>query len=90
MQFLALLNKKKYWHKYGGNWQEGSKTISYRLQRWLLIKNIPGKVFVSERNKVDPIHLEPQPTKRRMTRKEKICMPFVNFFLSLSAIFKPC
>ena len=42
---------KKYWHKYAGNWQIRSKGISYRLQRWLLLKKIPGKVFVSERNK---------------------------------------
>ena len=49
--------KKKYWHKYAGNWQIDSKTLSYRIQRWLLMKKIPGKVIVSSRNKLDSQHI---------------------------------
>ena len=48
---------KKYWHKYGGDWQLGSKTISYKLQRWLLMKKVPGRVVVAARNEFDPPHI---------------------------------
>ena len=48
---------KNYWHKYAGNWQIESKTISYRFQKWLLKKKIPGKVFVVRRNNLDPKHI---------------------------------
>ena len=49
--------QKKYWHKYAGNWQTGSKTISYRFQRWLLKKKNPGIVIVSKRNNSDLPHV---------------------------------
>ena len=52
-----LFSNKKYWHKYAGNWQIGSKTLTYRLQRWLLIKKIPGTVIISGRNKSDLSHV---------------------------------
>jgi len=48
---------KKYWHKYAGNWQLGSKALSYRFQKWLLMKKIPGKVIVSKKNNLDPPHI---------------------------------
>ena len=52
-----LFSNKKYWHKYAGNWQIGSKTLTYRLQRWLLKKKIPGTVIISGRNKSDLSHV---------------------------------
>ena len=52
-----LYPQKKYWHKYAGNWQIRSKTLTYKLQRWLLMKKVPGKVTVSQRNNSDPPHI---------------------------------
>ena len=39
--FLAIiaslfLNKKRYWHKYAGNWAQKNSPFSYSIQRWLL------------------------------------------------------
>ena len=43
--FLAIIasiffNKKKYWHKYAGNWIQENAPFSYSIQRWLLNMNI--------------------------------------------------
>ena len=43
--FLAIIasiffNKKKYWHKYAGNWIQKNAPFSYSIQRWLLNMNI--------------------------------------------------
>ena len=43
--FLAIIasiffNKKKYWHKYAGNWIQKNAPFSYSIQRWLLDMNI--------------------------------------------------
>jgi len=43
--FLAIiaslfLNKKKYWHKYAGNWAQKNAPFSYNIQRLLLNMNI--------------------------------------------------
>jgi len=42
--FLAIIvsifyNKKKYWHKYAGNWIQKNAPFSYSIQRWLLDMN---------------------------------------------------
>ena len=42
--FLAIIasiffNKKKYWHKYAGNWIQKNAPFSYSIQRWLLNMN---------------------------------------------------
>ena len=75
--FISFLYpNKKYWHKYAGNWQLESKAISYRFQKWLLLKLIPGKVIVSQKNKLDPPHilswLNPCLTEKEITINKKL------------------
>ena len=49
--------RKKYWHKYAGNWQLDTKTTSYRLQKWLLKIISTSKVIVNNRNRTDSKHI---------------------------------
>jgi len=35
----TLLSRKKYWHKYAGNWGEPSPPLAFGIQRWLLKKS---------------------------------------------------
>jgi len=36
--FSFLDTKRKYWHKYAGNWDSRNLPISYKIQKWLLVK----------------------------------------------------
>ena len=48
---------KKYWHKYAGNWQVESSTLSYRFQRRILGLINTGYIVVSARNNSDHPHI---------------------------------
>jgi glycosyltransferase involved in cell wall biosynthesis len=45
--------RKKFWHKYAGNWSKTPIAFSYKLNRKLLHLNIPGIVFVSQKSELD-------------------------------------
>ena len=49
--------RKKYWHKYAGNWQLDTTTTSYRFQKWLLKIISNSKVIVNNRNRTDSQHI---------------------------------
>ena len=56
--FISFLYPNKiFLHKYAGSWQLQSHTFSYRFQKWILQKNIPGIVTVNLRNNTDPHHI---------------------------------
>lgn len=71
-----LFSSKTYWHKYAGNRELYTKAISYRLQRWLLVKNISGIIVVSERKDTDPPNiiqlLNPCLTNKEISINNKI------------------
>lgn len=55
--FLAILysfmdKKKRYWHKYAGNWRQQELPFAYAMQRWLLKRN-PHFVAVNGKVKSD-------------------------------------
>lgn len=50
---ISFVWKKKYWHKYAGNWRQESPPLSYRIQRSLLRKS-KDFIAVNGRLATDP------------------------------------
>lgn len=48
--------KRIYWHKYAGSWNETNPPISYRFQRWLLLKLATPNVVITINGKWPGLH----------------------------------
>lgn len=48
LPFLYVLGRRNVWVKYAGNWNHPNPPVSYRFQRWFLIKNfLKSKVTIN-------------------------------------------
>lgn len=58
LPFLYLVGKRNVWVKYAGNWNHPNPPLSYRFQRWFLMKNfLRSKVTINGKWPGQPLHI---------------------------------
>lgn len=58
LPFLYIIGRRNVWVKYAGNWNHPDPPLSYRFQRWFLIKNyLKAKVTINGRWPGQPAHV---------------------------------
>lgn len=54
--YLSFFSKKKGWYKYAGNWVQKNPPLSYRLQKWMLLRLQKRKVTINGSWNNQPVH----------------------------------
>ncbi len=54
--FLTFFSKKKGWYKYAGNWVHKNPPLSYRLQKWMLLRLQKSKITINGNWHNQPAH----------------------------------
>lgn len=52
-----FFRKKKFWHKYAGNWMEPNPPVMYKVQKWLLMRARNTRVTVNGKWPNQPAHI---------------------------------
>lgn len=55
--FSFFFRKKKFWHKYAGNWMEPNPPVMYKVQKWLLMRARNTRVTVNGKWPNQPPHI---------------------------------